>query len=253
MEKHIHIQSLEGKLVLITGAGKRVGADIARYMAARGMDICLHYRSSLEAAEGLKKEIEETYRVRVELVKGDLSREADVTGLFNLISPDVVILNAGAFIPDDFNANMKANAEAVHHVVKKGIARMLSDKRKGTFFLVGDAFLESGGVYPENLIAYTMSKAHIPYTVRQLASAHGRDGLRFIGILNGPIEPPPGASPEAIAAIKAEINLPEEELDPWIGGVKVGEAIYGLLLATAINGESVRVDGGRVPVVAREH
>lgn len=251
--KHLPVPSYTGKWLLITGGAKRVGADIVRYMAARDLNIFLHYRKSRDAAEGLKKEVEEAYGVRVELVTGDLSKEEDVEKLFDAISPDIVINNAGAFEIDDFAKNIDANAKAVYLVTSKAVDRMLRDKKGGVVFLVGDAFIESGGVYPANVVGYTMSKAYIPYVVRQLAAAHGKAGLRFLGILNGPIEPPKDAPVETVSAIRAEINLPERELNPWIGGAKVGEAIYGLLLATAINGESVRVDGGRVSQGRPEH
>lgn len=252
MNKHI-IPSYAGQWVLITGAGKRVGADIARYMTARGLNIFLHYHTSRDAAEKLKVELEEESEVQVKLVTGDLSKEEEVIKLFKDISPDIVIGNAGTFKPNAFDANIDTNAKAIELITSKAIERMLGDKKRGVIFLVGDAFIESGGVYPANLVGYTMSKAYIPYVVRQLAAAYGKKGLRVLGILNGPIEPPPGASAETINAIRAEINLPEDELEPWIGGWRVGEAIFGLLIATGVNGESVCVDGARAPAAPSEH
>ncbi len=248
--KHL---SIGRKQVLITGAGKRVGADIARYFAEHGFDILLHYHSSREAALELKDEIESSGNTAVTLVTGDLSKENDVAAIFSEHSPDVVINNAGRFETDDLNANIDANVRAVYLVNRMAIDRMRKDAKRGTIFVVGDAFIESGGVYSEHLDGYTMSKGWIPHLVSQLAAAYGKHGIRVLGILNGPIEPPPSASEEAIAAIQKEINLPESELDPWIGGTKVGEAMYHLFLAKAINGECIRVDGGRRWQTAKEH
>ena len=45
--------SLGGKSVLITGAAKRVGAEIARVLHAAGASVLLHYRSSAEDAAAL--------------------------------------------------------------------------------------------------------------------------------------------------------------------------------------------------------
>lgn len=239
--------------ILITGAGKRVGADIARYFAEQGFNVIVHYNSSRDAALALKQEIEQEYGVSVELVTGDLSKEEDVGAIFSAHSPDVVVNNAGRFEEDNFDGNIDANTRAIYHMNRDAIARMLIDGKRGAIFVVGDAFIRGGGVYSEHLDAYTMSKGWIPDVVSQLGATYGKRGIRVLGILNGPIDPPPGASPEAIASIGAEINLPPEDLTPWIGGKKVGEAIYHLLHATAINGECIRVDGGRRWQTAREH
>lgn len=239
--------------VLITGGGKRVGADIARYFAEQGFNIFLHYHSSVDAAQALEKEIEEKYDVQVELVTGNLAKEEEVKAIFATHSPDVVINNAGVFKEDDFDGNIDANVRALYHMNREAIARMRADGKRGVIFIVGDAFIQSGGVYSEHLDSYTMSKSWIPEVVSGLATAYGKEGLRILGILNGPIEPPPGAPVEAVTAIRAEINLPESELNPWIGGTKVGEAMYHLLQATAINGECIRVDGGRRWQTHKEH
>jgi len=249
-----HITDYKGKWVLITGAGKRVGADIARYMAARDLNILLHYHTSRDAAEKLKKELEEANGVQVKLVTGDLSKEEDVTKLFEENSPDVVINSAGTFKPDDFDINIESNTKAGFLVATKAAERMVTDKKKGVVFLFGDAGMERVA-YPINLLGYTMSKAYIRYAVEALAAAYGKTGVRFIGILPGHILPPPTASAETIAAGRAGINMPDDELDDggWIGGWKVGEAVYGLTTATAITGETVRVHGGYVSVAPSEH
>lgn len=49
--------ALEGKVVLITGAARRVGAEIARALHAEGASLALHYRSSAEAAKALVAEL----------------------------------------------------------------------------------------------------------------------------------------------------------------------------------------------------
>ena len=239
--------------VLITGAGKRVGADIARYFASQGFNLIIHYHSSQDEAEALKNEIVEKYAVKVALVAGDLSKEADVKAIFTKHSPDIVINNAARFAEDNYHANIDANTTATFLVSQQAIERMLADKKRGTIFLVGDAFIANGGVYSRKLSAYTMSKSAIPELVSALAANYGKSGIRVIGILNGPIEPPPTASAEVIASVKAEINLPDEDLHPWIGGRAVGEAIFLLFSIHALNGESVRIDGGRRWLAPREH
>lgn len=267
--------SYEGLWTLVTGAGKRgrVGAKIARHMAERGSNIYLHYRSNKAEAEEVKKEVEtagEKNHVSVELVHGDLSNEEDVAAMFESIAPDIVIHNAAVFEPNNvpkdatltehlkshaetLQKNLDANTKAVHLVTEAALYRMQKEGKVGTIIFIGDAFISKNGVYPENLTAYTASKSFIENIVRQYAKAYGKKGFRFFGILNGPIEPPPSAPAQTVQDIQDEIPLPEESLDPWIGGEAVAEAIDHVLQSKGINGESIAVDGGRAWETGSEH
>lgn len=62
-----------GKVVLITGAARRVGACIARRLAAAGCDLLLHYRHSAAAAEALATELQGDHSIRAHLLGGDLA------------------------------------------------------------------------------------------------------------------------------------------------------------------------------------
>lgn len=61
------------KVVLITGAARRVGACIARRLAAAGCDLLLHYRHSAAAAEALATELQGDHSIRAHLLGGDLA------------------------------------------------------------------------------------------------------------------------------------------------------------------------------------
>ena len=265
----------KGLWFLVTGSGRegRVGANIACHMAGLGANVYLHYRSDLSEAERVNKDVLKAgkkHGVKVKLVSGDLSKESDVSLLFGDISPDVVIHNAAVFEPVSmpknpilferlnaeakaFDRNLSANAKAVVLVTEAALHRMRGDGKTGTIVFVGDAFIHGGGVYPRGLVAYTISKAHISAIVRQYAVLEGKAGFRFFAILNGPIEPPPTASAEAIGKIRDEINLPKVNLKPWIGGDAVAKAISLILQAGAVNGACITVDGGRAWRVTEEH
>lgn len=65
--------SLDGKVVLITGGARRVGAAIARLLHARGMNLVIHYLSSEKSAHALQQELHEARPDSVMLMRGDLS------------------------------------------------------------------------------------------------------------------------------------------------------------------------------------
>lgn len=65
--------SLDGKVVLITGGARRVGAAIARLLHARGMNLVIHYLSSEKSAHALQQELHEARPDSVMLMRGDLN------------------------------------------------------------------------------------------------------------------------------------------------------------------------------------
>ncbi|KAF4580969.1 Short-chain type dehydrogenase/reductase [Ophiocordyceps camponoti-floridani] len=76
--------SLQGKVALITGGTKNLGAEIARQLAAAGASLALHYNTdgSRAAGEALVRELGSD-KVKVELFQADLRTEKAVDGLFD--------------------------------------------------------------------------------------------------------------------------------------------------------------------------
>lgn len=243
----IHIQDKwKGKWVLVTGGSDRVGKGICEYLAARGLHLIIHARTDRPSLHALREALERDYGAKAKTVTGELTDKAAVKAIFEACSPDAVVNNAAVFKAGDEAENMAANLDAPLLVTNAAINRMRRDGKGGVIFLVGDAFVERGGEYPEDLGGYIRSKVWIRKAVDDFAPL-GKEGIRVLGIMNGPIDPPETASPEAIAAIAAEINMPSEALGPWIGGWRIGEAIYFALNAEAVAGV-IFADGGRIPV-----
>src|SRR5687767_3164774 len=72
---------LEGKVALITGGARRVGAAIARRLHASGANLVIHYRSSAAEARALKDELAAARRDSVVLVQADLLKAATHAGI----------------------------------------------------------------------------------------------------------------------------------------------------------------------------
>ena len=96
--------SLGGKSVLVTGAAKRVGAQIARVLHAAGASVVLHYRSSAEDATALAAELNALRPDSAQTAECDL---LDITQFPALIARcvqafgglDVLVNNASTFYP----------------------------------------------------------------------------------------------------------------------------------------------------------
>jgi pteridine reductase len=96
--------SLQGKSVLVTGGGKRVGAAICRRLHAAGADLLIHYRSSCDEAAGLAGELNGVRAGSATVAQADL---LDVARLPQLVQAaleafgrlDALINNASSFFP----------------------------------------------------------------------------------------------------------------------------------------------------------
>ncbi|MDO9635354.1 MAG: SDR family NAD(P)-dependent oxidoreductase, partial [Thiobacillus sp.] len=95
---------MQGKVVLITGGAKRVGAASARLLHAAGANLMIHYRSSATEARALQDELNAIRPDSVALIQADLH---DTGGLPSLVHQtvatfgglDVLLNNASSFYP----------------------------------------------------------------------------------------------------------------------------------------------------------
>ena len=96
----------QNKVVMVTGAARRIGAELVRYLHRADMNIVLHYRSSEKDATNLANNLNAQRPESVQLLQGDLK---DYSHIPNLIERaislfgqvDVLINNASSFFPTD--------------------------------------------------------------------------------------------------------------------------------------------------------
>lgn len=115
-------RAMRGKIALITGGAKRVGAAIARQLHACGMEVLVHYHRSVDEANALAAELNEKRPKSAWLLQADL---ADSKALPHLITAalacnsrlDVLVNNASVFYPTplaDIDANRWADVMNVN-------------------------------------------------------------------------------------------------------------------------------------------
>ena len=93
---------MRGKVILVTGGARRVGAATCRHLHAQGANLVVHYRASANDARALQNELDQARRGSVALVQGDL---LDIKRLPALIGEtishfgrlDALVNNASSF------------------------------------------------------------------------------------------------------------------------------------------------------------
>lgn len=121
---------LAGKVALVTGGGRGIGAGIALELAKKGASVAINYASSSKTADGVVQEIQ-AQGVHGAAFQADLTNVDSIANLFRQVVAhfgqlDIVVSNAGTekFVPlsettlEDFNAVFDLNTRAQFFVAK---------------------------------------------------------------------------------------------------------------------------------------
>jgi pteridine reductase len=192
---------MQGKVVLISGGAKRVGAAICRRLHGEGANLMIHYRSSAAEAEALRDELNSLRPDSAALVQADLH---DVERLPELVAAtvkhygrlDVLINNASSFY-----------STAVGEIGEKDWHDLLGTNLKAPLFLsqaAADSLRHSHGcivniadIHAErpmkSYVVYSIAKAGLVALTKSLAHELGPE-VRVNAVAPGPIMWPEGDS-----------------------------------------------------------
>ena len=239
----------EGRVVLVTGGAKRVGAAIALALARRGAHVAISYRTSPHEARQTLKTIEET-GVRALAVRADLSKVADVKAMIDRIRRvfgrlDVLVNSASNFIRAPF-----------HQLTEQDWDRSMATNLKGPFLcaLYASRLMRAhgsgkiinmadwAGVKPyRNYLPYCVSKAGVIGLTKALAKELAPT-IQVVAIAPGPILPPPDMGRAERTRIAARIPLRR-----WGGPEDIAKTVLFLIEGTDfMTGSTVFVDGGQL-------
>ncbi|WP_297298333.1 glucose 1-dehydrogenase [uncultured Methylovirgula sp.] len=183
---------LAGKVAVVTGASKGIGAGIAKYLAAAGAAVAVNYASSREGADKVVAEITAKGGKAI-AVHGDVAKKADIKSIFETTLArfgrlDILVNNAGVYRFDpleavteaefhrEFDINVLgmilATQEAVKHFGAEGGSVINLTSVAGTSAIPGS-------------VVYSATKAAIDSLTRVLAAELGPKKIRVNAIAPG--------------------------------------------------------------------
>ena len=198
--------SLEGKVALVTGAGRGIGQVIARELARAGADIAIFSRSGAAATKAL---IESEGGKALDII-ADATREDQVrAGVEKIIDTyghlDIVVNNAGVcYHKDAFEATVEDWRECLdinltgEYIVAREAARaMIAAGTRGSIVNIASV---SGHVVnvPQCQAAYNASKAGVIHMTKSLAIEWIEKGIRVNSISPGYVNTPMATDPNFV-------------------------------------------------------
>jgi len=234
------------KIILVTGASRGIGRQIAKELAQEENMVIANYNHSKDKAEELKKEV----GANIELYQADVSKRDQVTSMVDYIigkygKIDVLINNAGIDLvrlftevtDDDWNYVINNNLYSVF-CVSQQVAKQMIKEKNGLIVNISSIFGQIGASCES---IYAVSKAGIDGLTKSLAKELSLSNIRVNSIAPGLIDTEMNndLTEEDIKNLEQEIPLRR------IGKTEeIAKTVKMLIECDYITGQVISVNGG---------
>lgn len=186
---------LDGKVALVTGGGRGIGAAIAKRLAEEGADVALSYGGSKDAAEAVAQEIRAMGR-KAEATRCDAGAAGETDTLVRGVAErfgrlDVLVNNAGVYplttirkcSDEEWERTMNINLRAPFEAFRAAYDVMSPG---GSIITIGSVAAEA--VMAPGIAVYSASKSGVQLLSRGAAREFGHKQIRSNVIQPGPID-----------------------------------------------------------------
>src|SRR5215469_12947836 len=251
--------SLDGKVAVVTGGSRGIGAAVVRMFTAAGAKVFFNYNRAKPEADKLANECggsAQCIAVQIELSTPEASRQLVDAAAERFGSVDIIVGNHGIWPPDDKPVNemsdeqwrrtIAINLDSIFGLVKYGVGHMKKRGTGGHIVLISSTAGQRGEAFHCD---YAASKGAVISMVKGLSTELARDGIYVNCVAPGWVDTEMAApalrDPEISKRVYATIPL---------GRVGKPEEIAATVLflctphAGFITGEILNVNGGAVLV-----
>ena len=240
------------KTVLITGAGRGIGATLALMFAQNNYNVIINYHKSKNEALTLEQKIKETFKVKTMCIKADISQEDEVIKMLKQIKNEDlkidVLINNAAIAKDEelMNKDIQEFRDVINvnlvgtFIVSKLVAQMMLEQKSGCIINVAS----TNGIDTYNTYSadYDASKAGVIALTHNFAKALA-PYIRVNAIAPG------WTKTQSVLEMNPQIIKEEKEkilLNRFANPEEIGEVALFLASdkASYINNSIIRVDGG---------
>ena len=242
-------KKLEGKIALITGGSRGIGAAIAKRLAADGANVAITYTKATDAAASVVQEIEraggKAMAIQADATDANAVKAAVEKTVTTYGRLDVLVNNAGTAVPKPFEEATLEELDRVLDINLRGLfvatqAALKHLREGGRIIMIGSAVGER--VLTPGLVPYAATKGAVKIFTQGLAREVGSRGITVNNVQPGPIDtdlnPATGdwAVPQkAVTALNRYGHV--DDIAAMVAFVAGPEASY-------ITGANLTVDGG---------
>jgi 3-oxoacyl-[acyl-carrier protein] reductase len=242
-------RKLEGKVALVTGGSRGIGAAIAKRLAADGASVAITYAKEAGAAASVTKAIEHSggraLAIQADAANAEAVKAAVLKTVATLGSIDVLVNNAGTAIPKLFEESSLEDIDRMMNINVRGMlvatqAALKNMKNGGRIINIGSCVGERN--MTPGLVAYAATKGAVKMFTQGLSREVGSRGITVNNVQPGPIDtdlnPAAGdwAAPQKANTVLGRYGT-VDEVAALVAFVASPEAAY-------ITGANLTVDGG---------
>ena len=194
-DKDKYTGKLEGKIALITGGSRGIGAAIAKRLAADGANVAITYTKGADAAASIVKEIERAGRKAIAIQADAADAKAVKAAIEKTVATfgrlDVLVNNAGTAIPKKFEETTLEEMDRVIDINVRGTfvatqAALKHMKDGGRIIMIGSSVGER--MMTPGLVPYSATKGAVKMFTQGLSREVGNRGITVNNIQPGPID-----------------------------------------------------------------
>ncbi len=239
----------KNRVVLVTGASKRIGRDISKHFHKKGFNVILHFNKSYKEAENLKEELLSVREDSCTVFQADFSnRTSTDSAIKELLTTteriDVLINNASSFYSTPIETaeeeewlNLLDTNTTIPFFLIKALKPLLKES-EGCVINISDSEVQRG--IPQFSL-YAAAKAALESLTKSLAkelAPHIRVNALAPGIILWPDKNEIDEKTKKELINKTSLKRTGEPKD-------ISSAAYMLYKSTYITGQVIKVDGGR--------